>query len=56
MWCKSLKVLNPDEALKKANMHDLKPCYGKCKLCVWKYNGGRSKWNRWNRRRRGGQV
>ena len=21
-------------------MLDLKPCYGKCELCVWKYNGG----------------
>lgn len=26
MWCKSLEVLNPYEALKEANMTDLKPC------------------------------
>ena len=26
MWCKSLEVLNPYEALKEANMPDLKPC------------------------------
>ena len=19
---------------------NLKPCYGKCNLCIWKYNGG----------------
>ena len=31
-------------------MLDLKPCYGKCELCVWKYNGGCSEWNGWNRR------
>ena len=31
-------------------MPDLKPCYGKCELCVWKYNGGCSEWNGWNRR------
>lgn len=31
-------------------MTDLKPCYGKCELCVWKYNGGCSEWNGWNRR------
>ena len=30
MWCKSLEVLNPYEALKEANMPDLKPC-PKCK-------------------------
>ena len=30
MWCKSLEVLNPYEALKEANMTDLKPC-PKCK-------------------------
>ena len=49
MWCKSLEVLNPYEALKEATMPDLKPCYGKCELCVWKYNGGCSEWNGWNR-------
>ena len=29
-------------------MPDLKPCYGKCErcVCVWKYNGGCSYWNR----------
>ena len=27
-----------------------KPCYGKCNSCVWKYNGGCSEWNGWNRR------
>ena len=26
MWCKSLEVLNPYEALKEANTPDLKPC------------------------------
>ena len=26
MWCKSLEVLNPYEALKEATMPDLKPC------------------------------
>ena len=31
MWCKSLEVLNPYEALKEANMTDLKPCYGERK-------------------------
>lgn len=30
-------------------MFDLKPCYGKCELCVWKYNGGCSEWNGWSR-------
>ena len=29
-------------------MGDFKPCYGKCELCVWKYNGGCSEWNGWN--------
>ena len=29
-------------------MTDLKPCFGKCELCVWKYNGGCSEWNGWN--------
>lgn len=23
----------------------MKPCYGKCDHCVWKYNGGCSEWN-----------
>lgn len=37
MWCKSLEVLNPHEALKEANMHDLKLrecpfCGGKAEL------------------------
>lgn len=27
--------------------HNLKPCYGKCNLCIWKYNGGCSEWNGW---------
>ena len=27
-----------------------KKCYGKCDRCVWKYNGGCSEWNGWNRR------
>ena len=31
-------------------MPDLKPCYGKCERCVWKYNGGCSEWNGWSRR------
>ena len=31
-------------------MPDLKPCYGKCESCVWKYNGGCSEWNGWYRR------
>ena len=31
-------------------MPDLKPCYGKCESCIWKYNGGCSEWNGWNRR------
>ena len=31
-------------------MPDLKLCYGKCELCVWKYNGGCSEWNGWNHR------
>lgn len=22
----------------------IKPCYGKCDRCVWKYNGGCSEW------------
>lgn len=26
---------------------NLKPCYGKCNLCIWKYNGGCSEWNGW---------
>lgn len=26
---------------------NLKPCYGKCDLCIWKYNGGCSEWNGW---------
>ena len=26
MWCKSLEVLNPYEALKEATMPDLRPC------------------------------
>ena len=26
-----------------------KSCYGKCESCVWKYNGGYSEWNGWNR-------
>lgn len=30
-------------------MPDLKPCYGKCESCVWKYNGGCSEWNGWSR-------
>ena len=30
MWCKSLEVLNPYEALKEADMPNLKPC-PKCK-------------------------
>lgn len=24
----------------------LKPCYGKCDRCVWKYNSGCSEWRR----------
>lgn len=24
----------------------VKPCYGLCDRCVWKYNGGCSEWNR----------
>ena len=24
----------------------IKPCYGKCDRCVWKYNGGCSEWRR----------
>lgn len=23
----------------------MKPCYGKCDRCIWKYNGGCSEWN-----------
>lgn len=26
-------------------MPNLKPCYGKCDLYIWKYNGGCSEWN-----------
>ena len=26
----------------------IKPCYGKCERCVWKYNGGCSEWRRNN--------
>ena len=36
----------------KCAVPDLKPCYGKCKSCVWKYNGGCSEWNGWCRRAR----
>ena len=35
---------------RRITMPDLKPCYGKCELCVWKYNGGCSEWNGWNSR------
>ena len=24
----------------------MKPCYGKCNRCVWRYNGGCSEWRR----------
>ena len=34
----------------KCAVPDLKPCYGKCKSCVWKYNGGCSEWNGWGHR------
>lgn len=35
MWCKSLEVLNPYEALKEANTTDLKPCpCGRKAQCV----------------------
>lgn len=27
----------------------IKPCYGKCDRCVWKYNGGCSEWRRTDR-------
>ena len=33
-----------------ARLTDLKPCYGKCKSCAWKYNGGCSEWNGWGHR------
>lgn len=23
----------------------MKPCFGKCKQCIWKPNGGCSEWN-----------
>ena len=31
MWCKSLEVMNPYEALKEADMHDLK--LRECPFC-----------------------
>lgn len=33
--------------LKAITLPNLKPCYGKCNLCIWKYNGGCSEWNGW---------
>ena len=28
----------------------MKPCYGLCERCVWKYNGGCSEWNKYVKR------
>lgn len=33
--------------LKAITLPNLKPCYGKCNLCIWKYNGGCSERNGW---------
>ena len=44
------RCCEPIARLGGARLADLKPCYGKCESCAWKYNGGCSEWNRWGHR------
>ena len=44
--CAVQRCCEPITRLGGARLTDLKPCYGKCERCVWKYNGGCSEWNR----------
>lgn len=48
--CAVQRCCEPITRLGGARLTDLKPCYGKCESCAWKYNGGCSEWNGWYRR------
>ena len=48
--CAVQRCCGPITRLGGARLTDLKPCYGKCESCAWKYNGGCSEWNGWNHR------